>query len=172
MDREWENQQSQGEIQKSRVQLGREDPTPDKKEERGWEVMICGDEMAREGNDRQKQEKYAKGKVERSEMRIKVCDCVLGRQNGVQAHPGARECALHRGRLWGGEQAMDSGWAHPAALASCWTESGRRCGSSFQPLAGRSPETSPADLRWGEGRKTGEEEREELEKGWCMYLER
>lgn len=72
--------------------------------------------------------------------------------------------------LWGGQQGQQ--WvgggrqAHPATPASCWTESGRRCGSFSQLSAGRSPGTSPAGLRWAEGKKAGEErKRVEPEEG-------
>lgn len=36
---------------------------------------------------------------------------------------------------------------NPRSLAFCWTESGRICDNLAQPLAGRSPEISPEDLR-------------------------
>lgn len=36
---------------------------------------------------------------------------------------------------------------NPRSLASCWTESGRKCDNLAQPSAGRSPEISPEDLK-------------------------
>lgn len=63
------------------------------------------------------------------------------------------------GGLWGGRGQWSS-WPYPAAPASCWTGSGRRCGSFSQPLAGRSPGTSPEGLRKGEREGQAGEKRE------------